>query len=39
MFLFDAPVENVKFVPANINDKEAQLLKNSARKALESSKK
>ena len=34
MFLFDAPVENVKFVPENIDAKEAALLKNSAAKAL-----
>lgn len=34
MFLFDAPVENVKFVPEKIDAQEAALLKNSAAKAL-----
>ena len=33
MCLFDAPVEKVKFVPKNIDAKEAALLKNSAAKA------
>lgn len=34
MFLFDAPVEKIKFAPKNIDDKEVALLKNSAVQAL-----
>ena len=34
MFLFDVKMDKVNFVPANIDAKEAALLKNSASRAL-----